>query len=683
MPRHPPHAVWTPQQTNALLRIHSEEHASWVERGRPWGGYVFKNVATRLNAIPNLFPEPRTEMQCRMKLYSLKRARETSERRASEKHGRNLNWKQTNDHGSRDSSGESPRDMHSKENTIRFDTEASANPHDNRAHKRLRYHNHPSQRESIHTNGNVTQMNSSSVTHPFGNPHPTMPAYMNYASAHSSNATASHGYPPLPPPPPPSSSSSSSHPLPSPSYMGDTRGYLQSTPYYNHGGYSSYPHPHPPPPSSGHPPPEWGPPPPPPSHTIVSPTKARFMENYPTMSQTPQHKIRSNGEFNIGNYSAPSKLQSRHSDPNNMNKEQQQHPIASVPNKSISPNASPVSKVSHPEYNSASPNVPASLPPMSTSSTPARSPNNRRRDTASSTDNNDSLQTITDNVKNISQTRYDDSTPYAISPMSDKGVETVHSTTMQQGSSTSEQMPEHDAPLTNGKASSHESYEYADGPPGSIPSVSPRYYPSEVEQHAGPTATPFGTTAYPPGSRVTPQDNPITERYWTETVRMQRELERIQIELFDRNRRELFAYMERQREANHAQEQRRWRRLIDLDMAREKKFCEREEKLIATLEAADTRRENQLREFERRMREEAEARDIRWEKMLTTITREQSKNYARIYEMLASYNLDSANDKSNVELPLPWCLLRRIASEVMPYHHNTVILSLSLGDTFL
>jgi hypothetical protein len=85
MPRHPPHAIWTPQQTLSLLRIHSEEHSKWVERGRPWGGYVFKNVASRLNAMRDLFPEPRTEMQCRMKLYSLKRARETSARRASER----------------------------------------------------------------------------------------------------------------------------------------------------------------------------------------------------------------------------------------------------------------------------------------------------------------------------------------------------------------------------------------------------------------------------------------------------------------------------------------------------------------------------------------------------------------------------------------------------------------------
>jgi hypothetical protein len=144
----------------------------------------------------------------------------------------------------------------------------------------------------------------------------------------------------------------------------------------------------------------------------------------------------------------------------------------------------------------------------------------------------------------------------------------------------------------------------------------------------------------------------MPDRYWADTVRIQQEHERIQIELFDRNRRELFAYMEQQRESNQAQEERRWRRLMDLDAAREKKFCEREERLIATLESADTRRENQLREFEQRMREEAEARDLRWEKMVTTITCEQSKNYARIYEMLASYNLDLANDKSRVNAML-------------------------------
>jgi hypothetical protein len=158
MPRHPPHAVWTPQQTNALLRIHSEEHASWIERGRPWGGYVFKNVATRLNAIPNLFSEPRTEMQCRMKLYSLKRARETSERRASEKQKRSYNWKQTSGHGGHDSSGESPRDICNKESTMRFDTKASVNQHDDRAHKRLRYHNHPLQRYVTSMVYNLAQM---------------------------------------------------------------------------------------------------------------------------------------------------------------------------------------------------------------------------------------------------------------------------------------------------------------------------------------------------------------------------------------------------------------------------------------------------------------------------------------------------------------------------------------------
>ncbi|RKP26573.1 hypothetical protein SYNPS1DRAFT_27749 [Syncephalis pseudoplumigaleata] len=615
MPRHPPHAVWTPQQTSALLRIHKEEHASWVERGRPWGGYVFKNVASRLNAIPNLFPEPRTEMQCRMKLYSLKRARETSERRASEKQERSaLSWKRPSDQSTSgsDASGEHGRDMHSKENTIRFDTELmTASSLERRSpHKRPRQHDplSSSQRWIL----------SSSHHHhlTLGNPRPptSYPSYGSHPALHSPYSAGHPSSIPMPPPPhlhhqhhlhhhghPPSSAA---HPLPSPSYIADGHAYSQPSSYYSgNNGHTGYP-PYVPPSASA---PSLPPPPPLPASSAEwshSPLAPRFPENYPAAAHTPQQKPHGTGH-DASNYSAPSALQRRLSELN----ANPHRPAMLANGGSISPDGSPLSKVSRSAYPSASPNVPARPTSLSTVSTPTQSSGHGEQ------------QSLPPHAAPQPMPQ----TAHVKSPMSDKGPDGGHAAPPHASS------PEHGAP-------SRESYGYPGHAPPAIPPVSPHYYAAETGQQAAvPPGMPHNGSAYPsaPASAGHPKDAAL-DRHWADVVRMQREHERNQLELLERNRRELLAYMERQRESNLAQEERRWRRLVDLDMAREKKFTEREEKLIATLEAADARREKQLFEFERRMREEADAREQRWEKMLGNITRTHTEHYTRICELLTS-----------------------------------------------
>ncbi|KAI9595481.1 hypothetical protein BDF19DRAFT_413772 [Syncephalis fuscata] len=428
-----------------------------------------------------------------------------------------------------------------------------------------------------------------SPNHPY-NQHPSTERHPSYENIHL-NYNNNHMAPPMPPPPPPPQQQQQQQQQQQPlSHLRESNGHLQSQPYYHP---SEYPYPHPPPSQSQ--PVRWAsqlpetPNHPPPNH----PPPSRFIEEYSVNQSSQQkslHYPSRNDESKNNKYMSANTPQYRNDTDNTA------HSSPPVLGRSTSPGGSSMSRISPSDHNSASPgassgmpNKPNTLFSMQITNKPATKA---------------TPLMISDEASAMEIGSEHDSVPAIISPASDMDTET---------------------PTTSSLRTSP------------IPGPTARFYPAASN---GPPGPPMASTmsqgaVYSVTTEPIMRNSLYMEDRWTEMVRMQREHEHAQFELLERNRRELIAYVEKQHEVSQLQEERRWQRIVDLDIAREKKFCEREERLIATLEAADSRREKHIIDIEKRLREDADAREAHWKQTLTELSNQQTTCYTHMCELLA------------------------------------------------